>query len=83
MKSFAAVFVFSALGIAPALAETTTMTTRSTSSGYQTTIRSSDGSTYTSTTERVGAHQYRTNNTYTPPSTYQPMKGYCPMGNCK
>jgi hypothetical protein len=83
MKSLAALFVFTVLGIVPALAETTTMTTRSTSRGYESTIQSSDGSSYTSRTERVGTNQYRTNSTYTPPSSYQPMKGYCPMGNCK
>jgi len=82
MKTFAALFVVSALGIVPALADSST-TTVTTSRGYETTIRSSDGSSYTSTMERVGPHQYRSESSYTPPSTYQPMKGYQPMrGYC-
>jgi len=86
VKSLAALLLIPALGVVPALAETTTITT---SRGNETTVRSSDGSSYTSTMERVGPNQYRSTSTYIPPSSYQPMKGYqpmghyCPMGNCK
>jgi hypothetical protein len=84
MKSLTALFVATAFGIVPALAQTTTTTTTVPfgRNGTQTTVQSSDGSSLTSTSLGNG---YSTS-TYVPApprSSYQPMKGYCPMGKCK
>jgi hypothetical protein len=88
MKSLAALFAATLFGIAPTLAQNTT-TTRTTpwgSNGTRTTVESSDGSSLTRSTIREYDGTYTTRDVYVPPrppSNYQPMTGYCPMGNCK
>jgi len=87
MKSLAVLCAVTVLGIAPAAAQTyTTNTNRVNSNVTVTTTNSSSGSSWTTTQTRQSDGSYRTQSTYVPappPSSYQPMKGYCPLGNCK
>jgi hypothetical protein len=49
-------------------------------------VQSSDGSSLTSTTQQFrngGSYTTRTYGPAPPVSSYQPMKSYCPTGNCK
>jgi hypothetical protein len=88
MQFLTALFVATAFSIVPVLAQSTTTTTTIPfgSRGTRTIVQSSDGSSLTSTTQQFrngGSYTTRTYVPAPPASSYQPMKSYCPTGNCK
>ena len=86
MKTVATLFVVTAMGLFPALAQpvTTSTTTTKTSTGYETTILRSDGSSYSSKSDYVSPGKYSHESTYTPPPALaDAMRKLCPpSGKC-